>query len=94
MVSHHKKVTAEFSIKPLTLVSITLLLHVTILWPEAASTMMWSLLLKIALQIYKRLHLDEDWNTSYQKFASVELQICTMDYHTWGCSVFILEAPM
>ena len=29
-----------------------------------------------------------------KKFSGVEIQICPIYYHTWGCPVFFLEAPL
>ena len=35
--------------------------------------------------------MDEDIKMSEQKFAGVEFQICTTDYHTWCYPIFVLE---
>ena len=46
--SHHHKEIFERRIKEINLVSPTLLLHATILWPESVSTMLWTFSSKAA----------------------------------------------
>ena len=60
--SHHKKEIVERRIKSLTLGSGTLLLHTTILWPEAVSTILWPFSFKSSCQKYNILEMNE-----YQK---------------------------
>ena len=38
--------------------------------------------------------MDNDGNMTEQKFACMEFQISPIDYHTWGCPVLFLEAPL
>ena len=38
--------------------------------------------------------MEEDGKTPEQKFSVVEFQIFLTYYHTWGCTVFFLEAPL
>ena len=91
--SHHQNAIVELRIKELTLGSWTLLLHATMLWPEAVITMWWPFSFKSACQRYNRLEIDGDGNMPEQKFSGVRFQIRPTDYHTWGCPVFILETP-
>ena len=36
----------------------------------------------------------EERNTPKKHFVGVELQIYSKEYHTWGCTIFFLEAPI
>ena len=38
--------------------------------------------------------MDEYGKTPEQKFAGMELQNPPMDYYTWDCTIFFLEAPL
>ena len=67
----------------MTLGSRNLLLHATILWPEAVSTMLWPLSFKSECQRYNSLDMDEDVNISEQNVSGVEFQIFPIDCHTW-----------
>ena len=84
----------EHRIKVLTLGSRNLLLHATRLWIEAVSTMLWTLSFKTACHRYNSMDMDEDRKTPEQKFSGVEFQNFPTVYDTWGCPVFILEAPL
>ena len=88
---HHQNAIVERRIKELTLGSQNFLLHATILWPETVSTMLWPFYFKVA---NNSLEMDEDRKTPEKIRFGVELQICPTDYHTWGCPVFVLEAPL
>ena len=61
--SHHKNTIVKIRIKELTLCGWTLLLQVTILWPEAVITILWPLSLKKAFQRYNSLEMNEDGKT-------------------------------
>ena len=54
--------------------------------------MMWHLSFKTACQIYNSLEMGNDGKMPEQKFAGVEFQIPPTEYHTWGFTVFFLEA--
>ena len=43
-----------------------------------------------AWQRYNNLEMDKYVRTPEQKFSSVTFQICPMDYHTYGCLVFMV----
>ena len=62
----------ERRIKELTLGSRNLLLHATILWPEAVSTMLCPLSFKSECQRYNILDMNKDVKTPEQKFSSVD----------------------
>ena len=38
--------------------------------------------------------MEEDGKTPEQKFSGVGFQICPIDYHTWVCPIFVIEAPL
>ena len=59
MESRHQNAIVDIRIKELTLGSQTLLLHATILWPEAVSTMLWPFSFKAYFHRYKSLEIDE-----------------------------------
>ena len=56
--------------------------------------MLWPFYFKAACQNYNILEMDNYEKTPEQNFSCVEFQIFPKDYHTWGCSVFILEHPL
>ena len=49
---------------------------------------------KAGFQRYNILEIDEDGKTTEQRFSGVDLQSPPTDYHTWGCPIFVLEAPL
>ena len=92
MLSHHQNTIVEVRIKELTLGIWTLLLHATIFFLEEVITIMWNFFFNTAGQRQNSLEINEDGKTPEQKFSGVEFQIYLKDYHTWGCTVFFLEA--
>ena len=58
------------------------------------STMMWPFYFKSECQRRNILEIDKYGKTLEQNFSVVEFQICSTDYHTWVCPVFVLEAPL
>ena len=84
----------ERRIKEFTIVSWTLFIHATTMWPKAVTTMLWPFSFKAVRQRHNSLKMDEDEKTPYKKLSGVEFYICPTDYHTWICSAFVLEAPL
>ena len=56
--------------------------------------MMWNFSFKETCHKYNSLDMDEDRKTLEKKFAGLEFQIFTTDYHTWCFPVFVLEPPL
>ena len=94
MVSYHQNAIVERRIKELTPCTRTLILHATRLWPESVSTMIFTFSFKAAFHRYNSLEMDEEGRTPGNKSTNVKFQIWTIDYHTWGWPVFVLEAPL
>ena len=70
--SNHQNAIVEYRIKKLTLVSRTLLLHATRMWPGAESTILCPFSFKASCHMYISLEIDEDGKTPEQKFSGVE----------------------
>ena len=56
--------------------------------------MMWTLSFKAELQRYNNLYMEKYRKIPDKTFMGLEFQIFPMDYHTWGCRMFVLEAPL
>ena len=69
--AHHQNGITENTIKQLTLISRTLLVHAQGLWPEYITTMLWPYALKAAQDRMNQLNIDLDGKTPDMKFSGV-----------------------
>ncbi|KAL7457785.1 hypothetical protein ACHAXS_000408, partial [Conticribra weissflogii] len=91
--AHHQNGIVERSIKSLTLISRTLLLHAQRHWPEYISTILWPLALKAAQDRLNQLNINLDGKTPEMLFSDVAAASLRLrDFHTWGCPVYILDS--
>lgn len=92
--AHFQNGIAERAIKELTYSARTILLDAKRHWPEAISTMLWPLALKVACERMNNLSLDDDGNSPASILAGTENQIIVENYHTFGCPVFVLDSSL
>ena len=93
--AHHQNGITENTIKQLTLVSRTILLHAQSHWPEYITTMLWPFALKAAQDRLNQLNMDLDGRTPDMKFSGVAAQSLRLrDFHTFGCPVYVLDGRL
>ena len=91
--AHHQNGIAENTIKQLTLVSRTLLVHAQNYWPEYISTMLWPFALKAAQDCLNQLNVNLDGTTLYMRFSGVAANnLRLQDFHTFVCSCYVLDS--
>ena len=56
-------------------------------WPGVISTVLWSCEIEVVIDSHNRLLL----NDNVLNPLRTEEKIIPLDFHTWGCLVFILE---
>ena len=93
--AHHQNGITKNTIKQLTLISRTLLVHAQGLWPEYITTMLWPYALKAAQDRINQLNIDLHGKTPDMKFSGVASTNLRMrDFHTWGCPCYILDSRL
>ena len=90
--AHHQNGIAEAKVKEVSYAARTLLLHAKRKWPTVITTVLWPYALQAAVDSHNRLSLDEDGLSPLEKLAGTGEEIIPLDFHTWGCPVYILEA--
>ena len=71
----------------------TILLHAKRKWPKIITTILRPFALQSVVERHNRLSLDADGKSPLEKFCSITEEIRPTDFHTWGCPVYILDAP-
>ena len=93
--AHHQNGITENTIKQLTLISRTLLVHAQGLWPEYITTMLWPYALKAAQDRMNQLNIDLDGRTPDMKFSGVVSKVLRLrDFHTFGCPCYVLDSRL
>jgi len=93
--AHHQNGITENTIKQLTLVSRTILIHAQSHWPEYITTMFWPFALKAAQDRLNQLNMSLDGRTPDMKFSGVAAQTLRLrDFHTFGCPVYVLDSRL
>ena len=54
---------------------------------------LWPFALQSIVERHNRLHLDVNGKSPLEKFSQTDEEIVVSDFHTWGCPVYILDAP-
>ena len=91
--AHHQNAVVESKNKELSYGARTVLLHAKRKWPSVISTVLWPFALQSIVERHNRLHLDVDGKSPLEKFSGIKDDIVLSDFHTWGCPVYILDAP-
>ena len=91
--AHHQNALAESKIKEICYGGRTVLLHAKRKWPSVISTILWPFAVQSIVDRHNRLSLDENGKSPLEQFAKTSDDIRAEDFHTWGCPVFVLEAP-
>eukprot|EP00984_Skeletonema_dohrnii_P006299 scaffold2255_cov139-Skeletonema_dohrnii-CCMP3373.AAC.2 len=93
--AHHQNGITENTIKQLTLISRTLLLHAQDRWPEYISTMLWPFALKSAQDRMNQINVDLSGRTPDMEFSGVAAaNLRLRDMHTFGCSCYVLDSRL
>ncbi len=93
--AHHQNGIMENTIKQLTLVSRTILIHAQSHWPEYITTMLWPFALKAAQDRLNQLNIGFDGRTPDMKFSGVAAQTLRLrDFHTFGCPIYVLDSRL
>ena len=56
------------------------------------STVLWPFALRAVVDSHNKLSLDENGLSPLEKLSGTQEESIPLDFHTWGCPVFILEA--
>ena len=92
--AHHQNGIAESHIKILTLGARTILLHAQQHWPESITTMLWPLALLAVKERHNVLKFDANGKIPLEKFYGVQGDVGIKYFHTWGCSVYVLDSRL
>ena len=90
--AHHQNAVAESKVKTLCYGARTILLHAKRKWPKVIATALWPYALQAIVDRHNRLSLDASGRSPLEKFSNTTDDIDMLDFHTWGCPVYILEA--
>jgi hypothetical protein len=93
--AHHQNGITENTVKQLTLISRTLLVHAQDRWPEYISTMLWPFALKAAQDRLNQLNVGLDGKTPDMRFSGVAAaNLKLRDFHTFGCPCYVLDSRL
>ena len=90
--AHHQNAIAESKVKAISYGARTILLHAKRKWPKVIGTALWPFAMQAIVDQHNRLSLDESGRSPIEKFSNTEDDIDILDFHTWGCPVYILNA--
>ena len=68
-----------------------MLLHAKREWPKVMTTNLWPFGLKLAMDTHNHLFFNEQGQSPISIVAGVEEEIQILDYHPFGCPVFVLD---
>ena len=70
-------------------------MHAQFHWPEYITTMLWPFALKAAQDRINQLDLDVNGKTPDMKFSNVDGRSMKLqDFHTFGCSCYVLDSRL
>lgn len=93
--AHHQNGISERTIKDVTLIGRTLLLHAMRYWPEYITIMMWPFATKCAQERMNNLQVNLNGESADMKFSSAKaVNVQLKHYHTFGCPVYILDSRL
>ena len=70
----------------------TILLHATQKWPSVISSVLWPFAVQAIVERHNRHSLDDKGRSPLEKFFGINDNSLPAAFHTFGCSVFILDA--
>ena len=92
--AHHQNGVTENHISRLTRVTRTSIFHAQRRWPEAVGEILWPFSWKDFVRRYNDLHLDKAGLSPLQKHSQMYEPFRIRDYHTFGCTVYVLEGKL
>ena len=84
---------AEAKVKEVCYGGRTILLHAKRKWPDVISTILWPFAVQAVVDRHNRLTLDDNGRSPLEKFTGEKDDIKTEEFRTWGCPVYVLNAP-
>ena len=87
---HHQNGIAEAHNKILAYGGITIFLHAKRIWLKVINATLWPYALLATAKRHKKLSLDENSDSSLEKFSGTKEEIMSIGWHTWGCPIFVL----
>ena len=91
--AHHQNAIAEAKVKLVCHGARTILLHAQRRWPSVISHVLWPFAIQAIIDRHNKLSLDDQGRSPLEKFAKVRGLTLPTHFHTFGCPVFILDAP-
>ena len=92
MGAHHQNGIAGARVEEVSYAARTLLLHAKRKWPKVITTVLWPYVLQAVVDSHNRLSLNKDGLSPLERLAGTKEEIIPLDFHTWGCLVYVLEA--
>ena len=89
--AHHQNAVAESKVKLVSYGARTILLHAKRRWPNVISTALWPFAMQAIIRRHNHIALDSNGQSPMEKFTGIMDDIDPMDFHTWGCPVYILD---
>ena len=71
-----------------------ILLHAQQHWPEAITTMLWSLASLVVAERHNVLKFDANEKIPLEKIYIVQGDVGIKHFHTWGCPVYVLDSKI
>ena len=94
--AHHQNGVAERRIRDLTEHARTMLLHASHRWPKAINVHLWPYALRLAAHIRNHVPRESKGGAPIEIFSKAQVQnkIFHKHQHTFGCPVYVLDAPL
>ena len=90
--AHHQNGTAERSIRTVTSIARTMMLHAAIHWPEVADPALWPMAVAQAVYLVNRVPDPATGWSAFDLFARQRWnQNKFLDLNVWGCPAYVLE---
>ena len=91
--AHRQNAVVKSKIKELSNGARTVLLHAKRKRPEVITTILWPFALQSVVEHHNRVYLDKDERSPLEKISNTKDEIITTNFHSWGCPIYILDAP-
>ena len=92
--ANHQNGIAEAMNKKLSHGTRTSLLHAKRKWPDVISTILWPFCYNNVEERQNNLYLNADGMSPIEILLGHKEEIAAEDFHTWGCSVFVLHSSL
>ena len=92
--AHHQNGIAERRNRDITENARTSLLHAAHRWPKAIAANLWPQAIKHVVNVRNSLRRPGKTESQLSKFAGTSVEPNLKNFHSFGCPVFVLQAPL